>query len=144
MTTTTLSLQLTNSLELPNALAWLDGHFAEAGADETVSAELKVVLDEQVANVLDHGNADNQRVKLSVELEIEPGHVVLRFIDNGEPFDPLSSPLDTGFGPFEERPVGGPGLLLMRELTDEQHYRRADQHNVLELTRYFKPRPRKG
>ncbi|WP_111495357.1 MULTISPECIES: ATP-binding protein [Marinobacter] len=140
MTMTNLSLQLTDSSDLPNALAWLDGHFADAGADASVSADLKVVLDEQVANVFNHGAPAGGDVELELELEIRTGHVLVRFIDNGVPFDPLAQPIDTDFGDIEERPIGGLGVLLIRELTDRQHYRRLGDRNILELTRTFSTR----
>lgn len=138
MTKTNLRLQLTHANDLPCAVAWLDGHFAEAGADTAVSADLKVVLDELVANVFDHGaRSSDQAIQVSIELELEPGHVMLRFIDNGAPYDPLGHTVDDDFDAIEDRPVGGLGLYLVCKLTDQQHYHRDQERNILEVTRYF-------
>lgn len=135
MTAMTRTMQLSTATELPDAMNWLDRHLADHATD--VQSDLKVVLDEQLANIFNYGVIDGQPVKVRLELDIQQDLLVLRMIDNGLAFDPLEDDIDTDFGDIEDRPIGGLGLLLLRELTDVQHYQRQDDLNILELTRYL-------
>ena len=61
----------------------------------------------------------------------------LKFIitDAGVSFDPTeASTTDTTLS-VEERPIGGLGILLVRELMDSINYERTDGQNVLTLTK---------
>ncbi|TBW55183.1 hypothetical protein EZI54_12065 [Marinobacter halodurans] len=136
MTTTTLSLQLMDATDLPHALRWLGGHFAEAGAPEAAAADLKEVLGCVAVDIFHVGKTRHQTLHLHLELELDPGRVQLRFIDDGRPFDPL-----TDAYPKCGAPSARTGSPLVRQLTDEQRYRRTKEHNILELTRYFDPVP---
>lgn len=131
MTKTNLSFELTDARELPTALNWLDGHFSEAGADARVNADLKRLLDSQVNHLFRHHADEPRRVEMHVELELDRGQVLLRLIDNGQPYNPLQN------GQEENRAGNGAGWPLIRELSDEQTYCRRQEQNVLELTRHF-------
>ena len=55
--------------------------------------------------------------------------------DDGRAFNPLDlPPVDTTV-PLEQRPVGGLGVHMIRQLMDSVEYRRADGRNILTLTR---------
>ncbi|MEQ5834834.1 ATP-binding protein [Marinobacter sp. NFXS9] len=140
MTTTTLSLQLMDAADLPHALRWLGGHFAEAGAPEAAAADLKEVLGCVAVDIFHAGKVRHQTVHLYLELELDPGRVRLRFTDDGRPFDPLSEAYPE-HGAKRSNTLVRTGSPLVRQLTDEQHYRRTQEHNVLELIRYFDPLP---
>lgn len=129
MTTTNLSFHLFDVSELASALNWLDGHFSEAGADPDVNAQLKHLLDSQVSHLFHQHAHEPKRVEMHVELELDRGHVRLRLIDNGQPYNPLGN----GNG-------GSPGRPLIRQLSDEQSYYRLSEHNILELIRHFPAR----
>ena len=58
-------------------------------------------------------------------------------IDSGIVFDPTeAAQADTTLS-AEERPVGGLGLLLVRELMDSINYERIDGQNTLTLIKRF-------
>ena len=135
MTELTPRMQITAETELPNAMNWLDRHLTGPAAD--IKSDLKVVLDEQLANIFSYGVIDEQAIEVRLELDIQDDALQLRIIDNGLAFNPLQNDIDTDFPNIEDRPIGGLGLLLMRELTDSQHYQRQDNLNILELTRYL-------
>ena len=57
----------------------------------------------------------------------------LRFvvIDSGVPFDPTAKEkADTSLS-VEDRPIGGLGIFLVRELMDSINYERVDNRNIL-------------
>lgn len=60
-----------------------------------------------------------------------PEGLTLIFIDGGIPYDPLQKPDPDLTLSLEERPVGGLGVFLVKELVDEVRYEHKDGNNVL-------------
>ena len=54
-------------------------------------------------------------------------------IDSGVRFDPTRKEKADLSIPVEERPIGGLGILLVRELMDSINYERTDGKNILTL-----------
>ncbi len=118
-----------------NALRAVQDFAERAGLPGAMRSDLLVVTDEIVSNLLKYGGVPRERVELEIRASIEQGALTLQFADNGRPFDPLSAPPPALEIPVEQRPIGGLGIHLVRELTDEQRYARAEGRNVLVLTR---------
>ena len=59
---------------------------------------------------------------------------VWRIIDSGTPFDPTAKEdADISLG-IEERPVGGLGIFLVKQLTDQVSYCRENGYNILTIS----------
>ena len=72
--------------------------------------------------------------EFEIVLTSEPDTLTIEIIDDGRPFDPLSdTPPPVLEGSIEDRPIGGLGVHLVRELMDELHYRREQGRNHLIL-----------
>ena len=59
--------------------------------------------------------------------------LILEILDNGIPFDPLSLSEPDLTAHLSDRKVGGLGVFLIREMTDDVQYRRRGDANVLTL-----------
>ena len=57
--------------------------------------------------------------------------------DSGMPFDPTEAARADTTLSVEERPVGGLGILLVRELMDSINYERQDGRNILTLRKDY-------
>ena len=77
--------------------------------------------------------ARRRRIASRVRLDIDADSVAAEVIDNGRPFDPTSAPPPDLSLPLEQRPPGGLGIHLMRELMDGLDYRRSGDSNILRL-----------
>jgi anti-sigma regulatory factor (Ser/Thr protein kinase) len=99
-----------------------------------IERHLKVVVDELISNVLLHATPrDGQELQVDLELDLSVGGLMLRFSDNGAPFNPLEAqPPDTSLD-LENRPIGGLGLHLVRQLANQLNYRRESGRNVVEV-----------
>jgi anti-sigma regulatory factor (Ser/Thr protein kinase) len=96
--------------------------------------KLALVLEEAVANVINHGLPGSPPPHhLAVRLEIDADTVAAEVIDNGRPFDPTTVPDPDLASSLEERQLGGLGIHLMRELMDGLDYRRLGDRNTLRL-----------
>lgn len=68
-----------------------------------------------------------------ISLTLDDGSVVLCVEDDGPAFDPLAAPEPDLDAPLEDRPVGGLGIHLLREMMDTLDYVRRDDRNRLIL-----------
>ena len=98
--------------------------------------QIKLVIEEVVANAVNHGHERNGDHEVEIELASDADKVDIEIIDDGRPYDPLSetSAPNTDL-PLGERPVGGLGVYLVCALMDEASYRREDGLNRLALVK---------
>jgi serine/threonine-protein kinase RsbW/sigma-B regulation protein RsbU (phosphoserine phosphatase) len=131
-----LELDVINDVaELPHVVDAIDALCATGTVSEAAAFAVKVALDEVLMNVIHHGHTDGGRHHVHIRLEADAERVRLEVSDDGRPFDPLAAPPpDTG-APLPERPVGGLGIHLVRQLMDEVTYQRAGDRNVLVMTK---------
>jgi serine/threonine-protein kinase RsbW len=127
--TTTLGNALA---ELPQTLDWLEAALRTAGIAAAIVAELRLVAEEAVSNVIRHGYADSDQHSIEVTLEIRGGEISLTLRDDGRPFDPLAAPARDPHAPIADR-AGGWGIHLLQSLVDRADYRREGNANVLRL-----------
>jgi anti-sigma regulatory factor (Ser/Thr protein kinase) len=130
----TTRLELKADVEELGRLADSVATFAEThGVDPLVTGRLTVALDEVVTNAIMYGDLGAD-ASIFVDLSLDGGDVVATVTDPGPAFDPLTSPpvVDTTL-PLEERPVGGLGLFIVRQLARDLAYRHVDGCNCLTM-----------
>jgi len=110
------------------------------GLPDEERARLLVILDELFTNVISYGYQEAAgEGHVEVSLSVEADRLVIEFVDDGSPFDPLTSnPPDLDL-PLEERPIGGIGIAIVRALVDDICYRREGNRNRLTLCRRIAP-----
>jgi sigma-B regulation protein RsbU (phosphoserine phosphatase) len=94
---------------------------------------INLAVEEAVVNVMKYAYPPD--VKGDVTIEAVSNDVRLKFtiIDSGAPFDPtVQSQVDTTLSAME-RPIGGLGIHLVRQIMDSINYERMDNLNVLTL-----------
>jgi sigma-B regulation protein RsbU (phosphoserine phosphatase) len=121
----------------PNAVGLLmdevDAGLAGHGLPATLMHDVHLVLEEVTCNVFSHGRVQGRDPALELLVSVDSHKLCLEFRDDGLAFDPLTQPapdLDADIG---ERPIGGLGVHLVRELAEEVAYSRDDHHNVLRV-----------
>ena len=98
-------------------------------APQKVIAQVNVAIDEIFSNIARYSGATSA----TVGCEVEEGRAVLRFTDNGRPYDPTQqSDPDTTLG-AEEREIGGLGIFMVKKTMDRIAYAYADGMNVLTI-----------
>src|SRR5262249_53582087 len=90
-----------------------------------------LALEEIVTNIIKYAYSDPGVHEIRFAASLTAQHVVLRFVDDGHAFDPLSAPAPDLEQPLEERPIGGLGIELVRKLADRMEYARAAARNTL-------------
>ncbi|HTJ57170.1 MAG TPA: ATP-binding protein [Devosiaceae bacterium] len=127
-------LLLSNSVEdMAIALDRVDLLLNKAGADEQIAFRIRLALEELITNSIMHGYPEGGAHEIGIELAIEPERVAVEITDDGVPFDPFRPREAVLTGSVEERPIGGLGLHLIKQLIPELSYRRARGRNIVGL-----------
>ncbi len=105
---------------------------AALGADSDAVADMLLAVDEMATNVIVHGYR-GEAGTITIDVTREKDRLVVRLRDHAPPFDPTTlAPPDITL-PLHRRPLGGMGVFLTRQLTD-QVIHRVTQDNGNELT----------
>ena len=128
------SVTLLNDIaEVPRCSAFVQDVCKEVGFDNTTTMSINLAVEEAVVNVMNYAYPEG--TKGNVNIEACANDVRLKFIitDSGKPFDPtVVEEADTTLS-VEERPMGGLGIFLVRQLMDSINYEYVNEHNVLTL-----------
>lgn len=90
-----------------------------------------LALEEILTNVISYAYDDSKEHQIIVCLLVEQGELTVKVEDDGRPFNPLEVPEPDIQKPLEERPIGGLGIHLVRNLMDRLEYRRHNGRNLL-------------
>jgi serine/threonine-protein kinase RsbW len=131
-----LEFRIVNDLAAMGSLAEaVEAFVAEHRLPAEAANALYVSVDEAVSNAIAYGYPEGAHGEIAVRLRRRPGSVVLEVEDDGAPFDPLqAAPPDLTL-PLADRPIGGLGIHLIRNLMDEMSYARRDGRNILKLVK---------
>ena len=99
---------------------------------------LQLALEECVTNVIMYAYPAEELHTIKVTAELIQSELILTIEDSGIAFDPTQvSEADTSLS-AEERPIGGLGIFLVRQLMDSVDYRREEGKNLLTLKKRVK------
>lgn len=110
---------------LDQAAAHLDRH----QIDEACRADVRLVLEELLVNVVRHGYPDGRDGKIRIFIDIHAESVQLKLEDDAQPFDLRARDLPDLPGDLADREIGGLGLHLILNIADELEYTRENGFN---------------
>lgn len=128
------SLVLQNDVRQVKTLnAFVQQVMERLGIDAKLGKQIKLAVEESVVNVMDY--AYPPEMTGDIEIQATSDNEWLKFVikDNGVAFDPTEKEKADTTLSVEDRPVGGMGILLVRELMDSINYERTGGKNVLTL-----------
>lgn len=118
---------------VPEALAFVAEGLRAGGSPDSQVARAELILEELFRNTVLHGHGGDSAN--SVWLAVAPG--VFWLEDEAPPFSPLcDGPAGAAPQPglaIELQPVGGAGLLLIRQLAQALHYEYKAGRNRIEV-----------
>ena len=123
------------SSELPALNEWLQEEWAHAGLPPEACFPFELALEELFINVAMHGASPGVVPQVEVEFTCDNRNAALTVRDNGPAFDPLDRPPPDTDAALEDRPVGGLGIYLVREMMDEVTYQRTATQNCLRMVK---------
>ena len=134
--------RLRQSLTLPNDIStipqlseFIEGICEELNLDMSITMNLNLALEEAVVNVMEYAYPSDIQGDVTINAIANDTRLVFIIIDSGIPFDPTKKEkVDTTLS-AEERPIGGLGIHLVRELMDSVDYEYIDCKNILTLSK---------
>ena len=97
--------------------------------------QLRLVLEEVLMNVISYGAGGGAVPHVQLNMVHEENTLSMEIADNGIAFDPLQLPPPDLDAEIDDRPIGGLGIFLVRELMDSVTYRRDGDWNRLMVTK---------
>ena len=132
------SITLTNDIQqVPQLADFVDMVCEEVGMDMAVAIQMNLAMEEAVVNVMSYAYPADTVGDVTIEAVTIADQLQFTITDSGTPFDPTAKEdVDTTLS-AEERPIGGLGIHLVRQLMDSITYERIHGKNVLTLRKKF-------
>lgn len=93
-----------------------------AGLNENQVFDVQMAVDEACTNAMEHAYEGQPDGQVRVCCYTESDDFVVRITDYGRSFDPSAIAPPDLLSPLKDRPVGGLGLFLMKQLMDRVEY----------------------
>ena len=119
---------------LEKVLAFVDKHLEEKECAIKVQMQIDVAVEELFVNIAQYAyDSDTGMVTIQVEIQEEPLAVMITFIDNGVPYNPLAKEDPDITLAAEERQIGGLGIYMVKKTMDDIIYEYKDGQNILRI-----------
>lgn len=130
------TLHIKNELEqLTRLYEFLDLQASTYGLEEQLSMQIKLALEEVVTNIILYAYPDKKDQDIRIDMNYRDELLTIVITDNGTAFNPLEMKEPDISLPPEERPIGGLGIYLVKQLMTEVIYTRSSGKNILTMTK---------
>ena len=125
----------------PHQVALLSSFVKDLSArlqlEPSFAKQMRLAVEEAVVNVMDYAYPAGAVGDITIEAKSDSECLKFIISDTGVFFDPTESPLVDTTLTAEERPIGGLGLLLVRQYVDSVNYERIEGKNILTLRKNY-------
>lgn len=128
-------LTLHNDVQEVGLLAeWIERLGEDTGLTPDKVFQLNLAMEEAVVNVMNYAFPGESGRTFTIAAEKSDNNLIFIIDDEGVPFDPTKADEPDLSLSAEERPIGGLGIMLVRQFMENVTYERRDGHNRLTLT----------
>jgi anti-sigma regulatory factor (Ser/Thr protein kinase) len=130
------TLTLRNDVqEVPLLATFIETISEENDIDMMESMNINLAVEEAVANVMKYAYPTGTVGEVRIDASVADGLLTITITDSGTPFDPTQKEDPDINLPAEERPIGGLGILLVKQIMDAVTYQYAEGKNILTLVK---------
>lgn len=132
-----VSLTVQSNLEnLSRIRGFIEEAAGRAGLSGQGISEIRLAVDEVCANVMTHGYKNTSGV-LDICVDQTDNKMIVTVSDDAPPYNPLQeTPIPDLEAPLDQRPLGGMGVLLVKQNTDWVEYKTTESGgNALIMTK---------
>jgi len=121
--------------ELDRVIDFINEHLEEVGCSNYDKATLDIAVEEIFVNIASYAYESDREgdAVIRAVLEKEPPHILIQFIDQGTPYNPLERGDPDITLDVDERAIGGLGIFLVKESMDNMYYEYKDNKNILTI-----------
>ncbi|MBR5403514.1 MAG: SpoIIE family protein phosphatase [Bacteroidales bacterium] len=129
-------LELSNKIdEVSRLSAFLKSLCVKLELEGKLGLSIRLAVEEMVVNVISYAYPSPKKGTVTIYADSDYKELRFTIVDKGIPFDPTAVvPASTTLS-AEQRPIGGLGILLSRQIMDSVSYCRKADQNVLTLTK---------
>ena len=119
---------------LEKLMHFVSGFAGDHGFSKKKIFDIQLATEEALLNIFQHAYPGAHKGEVEVTCEMQSdSELHIRILDTGIPFDILSLSEPDLACPLPDRKIGGLGCYLIRKVTDDVHYRRQGDTNILTL-----------
>ena len=120
--------------QIPQLAEFVEAVADVAHLDVGLTMSLNLALEEAVSNVIMYAYPSGKQGDVNVDVTADSEWLTFVISDKGMPFDPTAKEeADTTLS-VEERPIGGLGIFLVKNIMDVVEYTRSDDgKNILSM-----------
>lgn len=119
---------------LEKLMQFVSGFAGDHGFSEKKIFDIQLATEEALLNIFQYAYPGEHKGEVEVTCEMQSdSELNIRILDTGIPFDILSLSEPDLACPLPNRKIGGLGCYLIRKVTDDVHYRRQGDTNILTL-----------
>ena len=119
--------------EVKTLNAFVKQVMAELDIEKSLAKKIQLAVEEAVVNVIDYAYPTGVIGEITLKVFADGQWMSFVIIDSGVAFDPTERKKADITLSAEDRPIGGLGILLLRELMDSINYERTGGKNILTL-----------
>lgn len=118
--------------------AFVDEQLEQYDCPMKAQAQIDIAIDELFGNIVRYAyHPEIGSATVQVEVTKEPLAVVITFIDQGKPYDPLAKEDPNVTLSAEEREIGGLGIYIVKKSMTDITYEYKDGRNILKIRKDF-------
>ena len=119
--------------EISNLAIFIEDLGEEFGLSPELVFNLNLVLEEAVSNVILYAYPKEEHQTISLIARKKDNQLIFVLTDSGKEFDPTQAPDADITLSAEDRPIGGLGIFLIRQIMNTVEYQRIEGKNILTL-----------
>ncbi len=128
------TIELKALIENYSALSdWFNKITASWNLSDGLINKTNVCLEEIFVNIASYAYKGKEGV-VEVSTDKKDGEIILIFKDKGVAYNPLEREDPDITLSLEDRPIGGLGIFIVKELAKKVEYKRTDNENILKIT----------
>ena len=119
---------------LDQVMDFVAEHLERYGCPQRAQMQVSLAVEEIYVNIANYAyDPEVGPATIRVEVHQDPLEVIITFMDNGKPYDPLAKEDPDVTLSAEERGVGGLGIFLVKQTMDDVSYEYAEGRNILKI-----------
>ncbi len=127
-------ISFNNSItEFNYSLQKIISYFETGNYSEELKFNIQLCIDELVTNIINYGYPDEAEGKIEIYIDITSDKIIIKIFDDAIAYNPLDAPEPDLDAPIESRKIGGLGVFLVKNLTQNQFYERINNKNHFQI-----------
>ena len=123
---------------IPAVTAFVEEQLEQYDCPMKAQMQIDIAIDELFSNIAQYAYTPKTgKATVRVEVTEDPMAVVITFIDNGVPYDPLAKDDPNVSLPADERQIGGLGIFMVKKSMDEITYEYKNGQNILTIKKHI-------